>query len=132
VEAFANQAAVAIENARLFGSMRAENGRLRREVTGRFRELMGTSPAMGQLRDLLSGVAGSESTVLLTGESGTGKEVVARAIHLNGRRTGGPFVPVDCGALPEPLLEAELFGSRRGAFTGANQDRIGLIEAANG
>ena len=132
VEAFANQAAVAIENARLFGAMRAENGRLRSEVTGRFRELLGTSRAMGEMRDLLSGVAGSESTVLLTGESGTGKEVVARSIHLNGRRAGGPFVPVDCGALPEPLLEAELFGCRRGAFTGADRDRIGLIEAANG
>ncbi len=132
VEAFAGQAAVAIENARLFGSIRAENGRLRREVTGRFRELVGTSDIMEKLRDLLAGVADSDSTVLLTGESGTGKEVVARAIHLNGSRTGARFVPVDCGALPEHLLEAELFGCRRGAFTGADRDRVGLIEAANG
>jgi Nif-specific regulatory protein len=132
VEAFASQAAIAIENARLFGSMRAENGRLRREVTGRFRELLGTSEAMDQLRDLLAGVSGSDSTVLLTGESGTGKEVVARAIHVNGTRAGGRFVPVDCGALPEHLLEAELFGCKRGAFTGADRDRIGLLEAANG
>jgi DNA-binding NtrC family response regulator len=87
---------------------------------------------MDQLRDLLAGVSGSDSTVLLTGESGTGKEVVARAIHVNGTRAGGRFVPVDCGALPEHLLEAELFGCKRGAFTGADRDRIGLLEAANG
>ncbi|HKQ97466.1 MAG TPA: sigma-54-dependent Fis family transcriptional regulator [Candidatus Polarisedimenticolia bacterium] len=132
VESFANQAAVAIENARIFGTMRAENGRLRQEVTGRFRDLVGTSAAMGRLRDLLGSVSGSESTILLTGESGTGKGVVERAIHLNGPRAAGRFVPVDCGALPETLLEAELFGCRRGAFTGADRDRVGLIEAANG
>jgi len=132
VESFASQAAIAIENARLFGAMRAENTRLRREVEGRFKELIGGSAAMRRLRDTIAGILEADCTVLVTGESGTGKELVARALHYNSPRQKGPFVPVDCGALPENLLEAELFGYCRGAFTGADRDRVGLIEGSSG
>jgi Nif-specific regulatory protein len=134
VESFAGQAAIAIENARLFGNMSAENERLRREVAGRtrFAELVGDSQAMQRLRETIASVLEGESNVLILGESGTGKELVARAIHYNGPRQKKKFVAIDCGALPENLLEAELFGYARGAFTGADRDRIGLIEAARG
>jgi transcriptional regulator with PAS, ATPase and Fis domain len=132
VEALASQAAVAIENARLFGQMRSENIRLQREVEGRFKEVIGSSPAMRRVHQVMEGVLNNDSTVLLTGESGTGKGMVARAIHANGHRQQGPFIAVDCGALPDNLLEAELFGYRRGAFTGADQDRTGLVEEARG
>jgi transcriptional regulator with GAF, ATPase, and Fis domain/serine/threonine protein kinase/tetratricopeptide (TPR) repeat protein len=134
VESFASQAAIAIENARLFGQMSAENVRLRKEVEGRsrFENLVGTSPAMKRLTDTISGVLNSDCGVLIVGESGTGKELVARAIHYNGPRRKKDFVAIDCGALPESLLEAELFGYVRGAFTGADKDRVGLIEQAQG
>ena len=134
VESFAGQAAIAIENARLFGTMNAENVRLRREVEGRtrFEELIGSSPAMQKLREAIASVLESDSNVLIVGESGTGKELVARAIHYNGPRQKKKFVAIDCGALPENLLEAELFGYARGAFTGADRERIGLIEGARG
>jgi len=134
VESFASQAAIAIENARLFGLMTAENARLKREAQdrGRFDKLIGTSEAMSRLREMLTGVLDSDCNVLIAGESGTGKELVARAIHYNGPREKQKFVAVDCGALPENLLEAELFGYVRGAFTGADRDRIGLLEDAHG
>ncbi|HEU4402460.1 MAG TPA: sigma 54-interacting transcriptional regulator [Candidatus Polarisedimenticolia bacterium] len=134
VESFASQAAIAIENARLFGDVKAENVRLQREVEGRsrFENLIGVSPAMKKLTETIAGVFESDCNVLVLGESGTGKELVARAIHYNGRRQKKKFVAIDCGALPETLLEAELFGYARGAFTGADRDRIGLIEEARG
>jgi DNA-binding NtrC family response regulator len=91
-----------------------------------------SSPAMERVLDLARRVAQVDSTVLLTGESGVGKERVARFIHSESPRTGGPFVAINCGAVPEGLLESELFGHARGAFTGANQDRPGLFEAAQG
>ncbi|MBI2185851.1 MAG: sigma-54-dependent Fis family transcriptional regulator [Acidobacteria bacterium] len=90
------------------------------------------SPAMMRILDLARRVAQVDSTVLLTGESGVGKERVARFIHDQSARTAGPFIAVNCGAVPESLLESELFGHTRGAFTGATQDRVGLFEAANG
>ena len=89
------------------------------------------SPAMHRVIDVARRVAQVDSTVLLTGESGVGKERIARFIHDESSRAGGPFIAINCGAVPENLLESELFGHVRGSFTGANQDRIGLFEAAN-
>lgn len=94
--------------------------------------IIAQSEAMARVVDLGRRVAKVDSTVLITGESGVGKERVARLIHHESTRTGGPFVAVNCGAVPEGLLEAELFGHAKGAFTGASQDRPGLFEAANG
>jgi transcriptional regulator with GAF, ATPase, and Fis domain len=94
--------------------------------------IVASSSAMERVFDLLDRVVPSELTVLIEGESGTGKELVARAIHWNGPRSNGPFVPVNCGALTETLLESELFGYRRGAFTGATSDHAGLFESASG
>lgn len=95
-------------------------------------ELVGTSPAMRQVLDLLKQVARVHLSVLVTGESGTGKEMVARAIHRNSVRRGKPFVPVDCVAIPQTLLESELFGHGKGAFTDAHIARPGLFETASG
>ncbi len=95
-------------------------------------DLVGDSPAFEEVRDNVRQVAASESTVLLTGESGSGKELVARAIHRQSGRSDGPFVALNCGAIPEGLLESELFGHTRGAFTGASADRVGVFERANG
>jgi two-component system response regulator AtoC len=95
-------------------------------------ELIGRSPAMQQLFDMVSLVADSSATVLIQGESGTGKELIARTIHALSRREGKAFVVVDCGALPETLLESELFGHVKGAFTGAVANKCGLFEEANG
>jgi DNA-binding NtrC family response regulator len=94
--------------------------------------LVAESEAMRRVVDLARRVAQVDSTVLLTGESGVGKERVARFIHEHSTRTAGPFVAINCGAVPESLLESELFGHTRGSFTGATQDRVGLFEAANG
>ena len=94
--------------------------------------LIGRSAAMIDLYKEIARVAPTKATVLVVGESGTGKELVARAIHQHSSRSLGPFVPVNCGALTETLLEAELFGHVRGAFTGAAGDRKGLWEEANG
>lgn len=96
-----------------------------------FRSLIGKSTAIAQVRELIQRVAPSEATVLILGESGTGKEVVARNIHYFSARSQGPFVPINCGAIPDNLLESELFGHEKGAFTGANQLRQGRFEQAN-
>ncbi len=97
-----------------------------------FHGLVGSSRAIKEVYRQIEIAGTSPATVLIEGESGTGKELVARAIHQCGNRAKGPFVPVDCGAIPETLIESELFGSRRGSFTGAIADRAGLFEAANG
>jgi len=94
--------------------------------------LVGASTVMQRIRERLRRAAEHDFTVLITGESGTGKEVAARYVHRLSTRRDGPFVPVHCGAIPESLFESELFGYRRGAFTGADSDRVGLMEAANG
>jgi DNA-binding NtrC family response regulator len=97
-----------------------------------FHGLVGSSPAMRALHRQIGRAAATDSTVLITGESGTGKELVARAIHRASERSGGPFVAVSCAAVPHEILEAELFGHEKGAFTGAVQARIGLFEQASG
>ena len=96
------------------------------------RDFIGSTPAMQALKKKLGKFAPSEASVLILGETGTGKEVVAKAIHANSARADGPFVAVNCGALPEHLVESEFFGHRKGAFTGADQPRKGLFEAADG
>ncbi len=93
--------------------------------------IVGTSPKMEELFRSIKTLGSTTSTVLITGESGTGKELVAKAIHNHSSRVEGPFVSINCGAFPENLLESELFGYMKGAFTGANQNKIGLFEAAN-
>jgi two-component system response regulator HydG len=114
--------------------LRDEVKRLRREVRGDRAddELAGVSEAMRKLRDMIDRIADSDATVLITGESGTGKELVARALHRRGRRHAGPFVAINCAAMPETLLESELFGHARGAFTDARTSRNGLFVQANG
>ena len=93
--------------------------------------LLGDSPAMRELRQLVEKVARSQAPVHISGESGTGKELVARLIHDSGPRKDGPFVPVNCGAIPAELMESEFFGHRKGAFTGAVHDKVGLVQSAN-
>lgn len=111
-----------------------ENVYLKKQLRDKyeFSNIIGNSPAMQQIFNLMKRVVKTDSTVLILGESGTGKEVVAKAIHFNSSRKTMPFVAVHCGAIPENLLESELFGYVRGAFTGANRDKIGKFEAANG
>ncbi len=94
-------------------------------------EMIGSSPPMVELYKTISRVAPTDATVLLEGETGTGKELIARMIHRNSRRSAHPFVPVDCGAIAPSLLESELFGALKGSYTGADRDRIGVLEAAN-
>jgi two-component system, NtrC family, response regulator PilR len=111
-----------------------EAGYLRRELrrlTG-LDNIIGQSPKMRALFDLIQTIAPQSSRVLITGESGTGKELVARAIHENSARAQAPFITINCGAFPETLLESELFGYMKGAFTGANENRQGLFQAADG
>lgn len=107
-----------------------ERGRQRE--TNLFRSLVGTSRAIGQVRQMMQQVADTEASVLILGESGTGKEVVARNLHYHSKRREGPFVPVNCGAIPAELLESELFGHEKGAFTGAITSRARRFELANG
>ncbi len=113
-------------------SLRREVRRLREEVRidRRYGEIIAKSPAMTKALEVAAKVARHPSSVLITGESGTGKELVARLIHNESDRSGGPFIPVNCGAIPENLLESELFGYVRGAFTGADREKPGLFEAA--
>jgi DNA-binding NtrC family response regulator len=107
---------------------------LRKQLSDRytFANMVSRDPAMIETFATIEMLAQSDVTVVITGESGTGKELVARAIHFQGKRKGGRFVAINCAAVPEPLLESELFGYERGAFTGAVQERVGKIEAANG
>ena len=97
-----------------------------------FSQIIGNAPSMQAVFKMIERVANTDSTILVLGESGTGKELVARALHFNSRRQFAPFVPVNCSALPEALLESELFGHRRGSFTGAISDKKGLFEEADG
>ena len=115
-------------------SLVRENRNLRQVVkrTSSFDNIVGLSPRMDEVYNLLRKVADTDSTILIQGESGTGKELVARALHFNSNRQHLPFVAINCSALPENLLESELFGHKKGAFTGAVADKIGLFEEAEG
>ncbi len=115
-------------------AMRAENEDLKQELDSRlgFKSLIGDDFKIQRIYELIEAVADTKSTVLLTGESGTGKTMIARAIHHNSSRHGGPFQEVNCGALPDTLLESELFGHMKGSFTGAISDKRGKFEAADG
>jgi len=125
---------VVVERALEQRALASENRRLRQAVdrTRAFGDLIGVSPAMREIFALVRRVADSRASVLITGESGTGKEVVSRTLHLCGARAERAFVPINCTAIPEGLLESELFGHVRGAFTGASATKIGLFEKANG
>jgi len=115
-------------------ALRSENAQLRQVVAERFSfsNMIAASRSMRAVADMSSRVAQSDATVLLEGESGTGKELLAKAIHFHSGRARGPFVTINCGAIPEHLLESELFGHRRGSFTGAVADKRGKFETADG
>ncbi|HEV8585197.1 MAG TPA: sigma-54 dependent transcriptional regulator [Methylomirabilota bacterium] len=115
-------------------ALRRENSALREVITRRdgLPVIIGESPVIADVLGVIGRVAATDSPVLIHGESGTGKELVARTIHLKSRRANRPFVSINCGALPDTLLETELFGHRKGAFSGAVSSRVGLFEAANG
>lgn len=134
---FGRLAAIAVDNARLLDGLRIENRELRRRLEVNDADegpegMIGRSSSMRRLFGLVERSAQSDVTVLITGETGTGKSLLARRIHRLSRRSSGPFVTVDCGALPPNLLESELFGHARGAFSGAFSDRAGLFEEATG
>ncbi len=120
----------AVEHGRLLRERRALRERLSAERG--LGKLLGESPLMRQLGEMIRGAAAASSTVLITGETGTGKELVANAVHYESARAGGPLVKVNCAALTESLLESELFGHERGAFTGAEKSRAGRFERADG
>ena len=116
-----------------FSAIKAENSDLKHELANRsdFRAIVGNSPVMAKIFQVIDKVAPTEATVLITGESGTGKELVARSIHAKSSRNNAPFIAVNCSAIPRDLLESELFGHIKGAFTGAIKDRPGKFELAD-
>jgi DNA-binding NtrC family response regulator len=126
--------AMLVEKALRFKNLIDENEQLKRQVRNKYKfdNIVGCSEKLKSVFDLVHRVAESDSNVLILGESGTGKELFARAIHYNSKRANCPLVPVNCGAIPENLLESELFGYVKGAFTGANSSRHGKFDAANG
>ena len=125
---------IVVEQALRVQDTERENRRLRSELSSRYGygSMIGKSPAMVQVFDLVRTVADSRATVLVSGESGTGKELVARALHYNSPRAGGPFIRLNCAALPRELMESELFGHEKGAFTGAIRQTRGRFEMAHG
>src|SRR5262245_26948173 len=125
---------LAVNRALSYNAAISETAYLRKQLKKKyqFSQIIGTSPPMQEVFKLIERVADTDTTILVLGESGTGKELVARALHFNSRRKFAPFVPINCSALPENLLESELFGHRRGAFTGAINDKKGLFQEADG
>src|SRR5437899_1142399 len=123
-----------VQRALSYNAALTESAYLRKELKKKyqFSQIIGSAAKMQQVFKLIERVADTDSTILILGESGTGKELVARALHFNSHRQFAPFVPINCSALPENLLESELFGHRRGAFTGAINDKKGLFQEADG
>ena len=123
-----------VQRALSYNAAVTETAYLRKQLKKKyeFSQIVGNAPKMQEVFKMIERVANADSTILVLGESGTGKELVARALHYNSRRQFAPFVPVNCSALPENLLESELFGHRRGSFTGAISDKKGLFEEADG
>jgi len=123
-----------VKRIRQYQQLNLEVQYLRKEVHAKFNEnlIIGKSTAMQNVFQLIKKVANSNSNVLITGKSGTGKELVARAIHQASPRANAPFIPINCGAIPENLFESELFGFKKGSFTGATMDKDGVFRAANG
>jgi len=123
-----------VKNAIEFNRLRQENRSLQKMVRDkyRFENMVGSSNEMNQVYELIERVSDSDSTILIQGESGTGKEIVAKTIHYNSPRRDKPLIPINCGAIPENLLESELFGHEKGAFTGATTSRTGRFELAHG
>lgn len=130
----ADEIKILVRKALEYKKLHKENIYLRRQVQSAYRieNIIGSSPGMQELFQLIETVADSDSTILIFGESGTGKELVARAIHYAGVRRNHPLIPVNCGAIPEDLLESELFGHVKGAFTGAVMNRVGRFHLADG
>ncbi len=116
------------------GQERAEHQQLKEQIRGQysFANIVGQSKKMKDLFELIESVAASDANILIQGENGTGKELIANAIHYNSNRVKGPFIKINCAAIPKELIESELFGYKKGAFTGANTDKIGLFEMAEG
>jgi len=120
-----------VQNALSFAQLSAENAKLREKARHEY-QMIGSGPVMQQIYDKISKTAPTNGRVLITGENGTGKELVARALHENSRRTDGRFIKLNCAAIPSELIESELFGHEKGAFTGATQQRRGKFELADG
>ena len=129
LRALASQVAMIVERTSLYAQLRAPTGG---PLRYRFNGVIGGGPRMRRVYDLVARAAGTDATVLITGETGTGKGLIARAIHYNSPRGARPFVAVDCASLPATLIENELFGHERGAYTGADQRQVGKFEAADG
>jgi len=125
---------MSVQRALAYSAAVSETAFLRKQLKKKyeFSQIVGNAPSMQVVFKMIERVADTDSTILVLGESGTGKELVARALHFNSRRQHGPFVPINCSALPENLLESELFGHRRGAFTSAFSDKKGLFQEADG
>ncbi|MBI4705598.1 MAG: sigma 54-interacting transcriptional regulator [Deltaproteobacteria bacterium] len=130
---FSSQASLILQNAMLLAALREDKAKLEAELRDkRFGDIVGACPSMREVYRKLEKVAGTDISVLITGETGTGKELVAKEIHRRSARAAGPFVTINCGAIPENLIESELFGHVKGSFTGAIGDRPGKFHVANG
>src|SRR5882672_9346970 len=123
-----------LEKAMKQKSLIDENEQLKAKLQDRykFQNVIGKSKKMQELFELIESVAASEANILIQGENGTGKELIANAIHYNSKRSKGPFIKINCAAIPKDLIESELFGYKKGAFTGATMDKEGLFEMAEG
>jgi len=134
LSSLAEKVALAIENHLLFSELQEEQEKLIEDLRKKyeFEEILGASPQMAKVLSTVADIADTDSTVVIEGESGTGKELLARAIHFNSGRAKKPFIPINCAAIPETLLESELFGYEKGAFTGAVKKKLGRFQIANG